>query len=554
MPNRDFELDEFERQDSLCYVSPQTRLLNALEARYLDKFKEILRSNQRKTAIDVNYVYDDPYDKSLLEIACSFPYCSRFVEVLINYGAEVSSVNIIHKKSPLHFAIEFSDFETVKLLADTTTNINVRDSFGNTPLHKAAELNKVQIVDLLLQHPAVKVNAVNRKKQTPLHLAVVKGNRDCALKLIEDTRVDLDELRDFSGKTCREMISDKLPGIELQPTKRIGDGETTLFSLLHDRDVQTFQKRCSENKSHVNDDDGKYTYLQYACLYGLPEAVETLLENGANANSTCYQHQAPPIMIAARQGYLQIVEMLVERGNVIYDGTNEGTVLHAVLDGMTKSHDILGVSFEASKHVKCLEYLLKSVSPDVLNINAQNINGHTALHLAVKLHDKNIIRLLLDHGAYIGSRCNQGNMPISLIDAEVFKEYLDDCVVTNEKRPIEETYEIVYKYHFLVPPKICSRDYSAKVTGFETAESGASHKRAVVSETEPLIELSRIPELRDLLKHPVLTSFLNLKWFTIRKYFWVNLSFYLAFWIFLTAYVLTVYSIEIDDPKSANRI
>ena len=265
--SKTFELLEFERQDSLCYVSPNTRLLNALEARNLEKFKEILRSNQRRNNIDINYVYEDPHNKSLLDIACSSPHCCRFVEVLINYGAEINSVNLIYKKSPLHFAIEYSDFDTVKLLVDTSTNVNVRDSFGNTPLHKAAELDKPEIVDLLLQHPAIKVNAVNRKKQTPLHLAASKGNRESALKLIRDNRVDLDELRDFSENSCREMVSKKLPSIELQPTKRIGEGNTTLFTLLHDRDVKTFKERIVKNKSHVNDDDGKYTYLQLSLIH-----------------------------------------------------------------------------------------------------------------------------------------------------------------------------------------------------------------------------------------------------------------------------------------------
>ena len=145
---------DFDLEESSCFLSPPRQLLNALTTRNVEKFKQILRSSR---PVDINYVYEDPYNKSLLDIACGSSHCASFVEVLIKSGAALDAVNAIHKKSPLHFAVEYSDLDTVELLVNSGANVNVRDSFGNTPLHKAAELDKVDIVELLLQQPEIQV-------------------------------------------------------------------------------------------------------------------------------------------------------------------------------------------------------------------------------------------------------------------------------------------------------------------------------------------------------------------------------------------------------------
>lgn len=62
-----------------------------------------------------------------------------------------------------------------KLLIDNGANVNVRTVNGKTPLQKAVEKNRVNIVNLLIRNGA-NVNAVyNSENRTALHLASRNG-------------------------------------------------------------------------------------------------------------------------------------------------------------------------------------------------------------------------------------------------------------------------------------------------------------------------------------------------------------------------------------------
>ena len=54
--------------------------------------------------------------------------------------------------------------------------VNSRDSDGNTGLMLAICYNKQEVMELLLAHPEVDINARNKAKMTPLHLAVQLGD------------------------------------------------------------------------------------------------------------------------------------------------------------------------------------------------------------------------------------------------------------------------------------------------------------------------------------------------------------------------------------------
>lgn len=558
--NEDFELlNKLERTGSLCSPNFQTRLVRALESQNFEEFEEALKNGQRTASIDLDYIYEDPRNATLLEIACSSTGNSKFVDVLIRNGASINSVNRIQKKTPLHLAIEHSDLATVKVLVDNKfTNVNIRDSKGNTPLHVAAELNKVSIIDLLLKHPAIKVNETNRKSQTPLHIALRKNHKDSVSALIKNVDIDLDDIKDFSDNTCRQMISDRFPEIELSAMKKtsaVKEGKN-LFSLLHNRDINSFKLSIKANKNSLNVDDGRFSLLQYACHHGLLEVVKTLLNNGANPNQVCECNNRPPIMIASFRGHINIVRALIEHGGISFEAGDEGTVLHAILNGIKdyRCGDVLGASAETRDYFECFDYIFKNVASDALDINHQDVNGNTALHLAVEINDPKIVRMLLDEGAYVGFKNNSGDMPISFVSPDVLKSYLDNCVCTNGKQPIDYNYEVIYKYEFLAPPKICLPPEMKNESHF-VPETEAADSYVVVSETEPLVAMSRVPELRPFLKHPVLTSFLNLKWYTIRKWFYANVAFYVVFWLSLTLYIMNLYgTTDIDHgfliPKS----
>ena len=67
-------------------------------------------------------------------------------------------------------------------------------------------------------------------------------------------------------------------------------------------------------------------------------------------------------------------------------------------------------------------------------------------------------------------------------------------------------------------------------------------------EAEPLWHMSQSMDHRPLLAHPVITSFLCLKWRRIRPYFYTNLFLYSLFLVCLTSYLLMM---TLDKENSA---
>ena len=76
--------------------------------------------------------------------------------------------------------------------------------------------------------------------------------------------------------------------------------------------------------------------------------------------------------------------------------------------------------------------------------------------------------------------------------------------------------------------------------------------RYPLPETEGLWHMGQSKEHRHLLKHPVITSFLWLKWQRIRRYFNRNLRFYMLFVFILTWYIFENFGGNTMKPKSGS--
>ncbi len=78
-------------------------------------------------------------------------------------------------------------------------DINLKDKDRATPLHNAAYLGNLEIVDLLLQKGATSINDGNYRGQKPLHLACEKGHPKVVTRHF-DAGADI-EARDLLGRT-----------------------------------------------------------------------------------------------------------------------------------------------------------------------------------------------------------------------------------------------------------------------------------------------------------------------------------------------------------------
>ncbi|XP_052131652.1 transient receptor potential cation channel protein painless [Frankliniella occidentalis] len=563
------------RSLSLRAPDPSTQLLSAYRNQDLETFSELLSGSPPE--VDPDHWYDDPNHATILDLSCRDDGRVEYVRALLDAGADPNRTNRVRKKAPLHLAAEVGNIDSLEVLVQAKNiDVNKQDNTGCTALHLAAKEDVTQsgrareelehryrrCVQLLMQHPQINLNKPNRKGLTPVHLAATHASADMVRLMLTGggSRLDVDGFEDAQGQTARQLIVTKYPQLErmLGPP---ADGATAtltadrLFFYLYSRENANFLDALAAASSSEVDtqlldaDDGSHTLMQLASEAGLHDVVAALLEGGADPNRTVGTNRRSPLHTACHHGYYRVARTLAAHERTDLHARAPGdTPLHAAVKGAAECGGLaLAASRAGRDHRKCVQVLLaKGVDP-----NAADIKGNMALHYAARNGDADVVAALLRAGAYIGVRNCFGEPPLADVSPRALEAYLDECVVTNDLLPREDNYEVIFKYSFLAgahsaqgsPPQVQKQDVSVNVE--EDAKrlmGGRQPAETLACETDPLLYMSKSADLRYLLKHPIITSFLYLKWQRIRAFFYVNLAFYVAFWLLLTAYVLTGYS------------
>lgn len=299
--------------------------------------------------------------------------------------------------------------------------------------------------------------------------------------------------------------------------------------------------------------DGKSTYLQYACSKGLKKVVKVLLDIGVNPNGITQKNNQYPLFIAAYKGFSDIIQIFLDSNNkkIIYqmndsntqklknDKTRFTSALHRVIIGSDFPKPFKNI--ELCDYDGSFELLLPICTK--LDINYADSDGNTCLHHAAYANNHHYIFSLLDHGANVGKKNNFGESPLSNITYNTLETYLNKCIVANNKTINNDKYEIQCSYKFLCSPK----EHRQHINNELQLESQSTIQQKI-PETDLLLYINEIPELRPLLLHPLFTLLLRLKWSKIKFYYLITLFFRIGFLVFLTAYIL--YTFERSDVKT----
>ena len=295
---------------------------------------------------------------------------------------------------------------------------------------------------------------------------------------------------------------------------------------------------------------------------GHDKLVKFLLEKGADPNKFCKNYQISPLVLAAHHGYYKVLQVFKQwtmerrKGSVDFCAVHEikkENALHKILKAESKAHQ--NVNFR--DYDKCLTIILdehrifhKLILPA---INAQDQLGNTPLHMAAQTGNTSAIRKLLKAEANIGLKNFQQEVPIAHIPPLVMMEFLDDCVQGNNI-PSDQEFQITFNYSFLGPPlkESLAKSFPAEsplmTDDMNQTDDDSPKSFNDLPEAEPLWYIAQLPDHRPLLTHPVITSFLCMKWRRIRPYYYINLFFYLLFVGCLTAYLVQL-NIDLQNPE-----
>ncbi|XP_065199651.1 transient receptor potential cation channel protein painless-like [Planococcus citri] len=272
-----------------------------------------------------------------------------------------------------------------------------------------------------------------------------------------------------------------------------------------------------------------------------------------------------PIMKAVRYGNFSALEKLMNERENNLDVVPRKTILLSILDGIIackysqhpgrvlvenliagkgKRESIRDAYFPPTEsvpsdcppdHYKCLEYVFKNIPLDELDINFEDESGNTALHYAVAWKETEAIMMLLQAGAYACKENKNEMIPLKSINSQVLEQYLDNCISSNNYPSEHTDYQITIDYTLFMPPK---------------QNSSAEQNKKVVRESEPIQIMHDSSRLKKLLSHPVIRSYLYLKWRIVQKYFYCNLIVYFIYWFLLNSHLYCIFYQPFDANKT----
>ncbi|KAL8726116.1 MAG: hypothetical protein Q9166_006908 [cf. Caloplaca sp. 2 TL-2023] len=280
------------------------------------------------------------------------------IPLLLQRGLDINSEDPANGQTPLMFACRRGHAATVSLLLEHDASAETHNHSGGTALFEAVVHDRVDVVAVLLQAPALNINEehLHNAERTPLMFAAKDNYADVVDRLLQDPRIEINK-KDLYGNTALHFAA------------KAGCSASVDLLLKH-------------AKINVNAVDHLgSTALISAATWDRSEIVEQLLVAGANPTLQD-QDGGTALRRAIDLGNTAVVNILLEHDTVddsIRDNTGR-TLLHGA--AATGRADVAKILIEQG-----------------LSINAQDSNGRTPLHEASRTGEAEVVSLLLAAGA-----------------------------------------------------------------------------------------------------------------------------------------------------------
>ncbi|XP_032219687.2 transient receptor potential cation channel subfamily A member 1 isoform X2 [Nematostella vectensis] len=212
------------------------------------------------------------------------------VKRLLGKGVDVN-LRDSFGKTPIHNAIIGRHVEIVKQLLKAGANIKNKDERGDTPLHDAARVESEEIVEVLLAEKNCDANAKGFNGYTPLHIAGQIDNVNICRKLVEH------------GGSVVAAADDKMTPLSSAVAKGASNAVEYFLSKAKEKEIPL------EDILYYVDQDGT-TLLHLAVDSGILPIVAICLRAGANIRQTKESDGGTAFHLACSQGSLEIVQLL----------------------------------------------------------------------------------------------------------------------------------------------------------------------------------------------------------------------------------------------------
>lgn len=288
--------------------------------------------------------------------------------------------------------IEIKTPEDVQKALSLGQDLNALDSYGYAPLHNAARLRNIELVQALIDAKADVNIKCDRFKMTPLHIAAYRSLP--ILKLLIQAGADV-SAQDHEGLTPLHYVAESHDGVESGDTVAVlrsacadinvrdSYGETPLFHAVHSGNIELVSALidCGANLD-IASNDSTETPLICAIRKNYTDIALLLIRNGANVN-LCDERHVSPLHFAVSSGDVKVVDEL----------------LKAKADPNALTRYGQTPFFFISSDSDSIAQILKKLFDAGADVNTRDNDLSSPLHVAAMRSNEKAVRALLSFGA-----------------------------------------------------------------------------------------------------------------------------------------------------------
>ncbi|XP_078354215.1 transient receptor potential cation channel subfamily A member 1-like [Oculina patagonica] len=313
------------------------------------------------------------------------------MEMLLEAGADTTRLDE-SQEAPLQTAVRTGDENLVRsFLQRATSDVDIRGHSSRTALHIAADIDKVPICKLLIEHGA-SPDCRDDESMTPLTRAVEKGAKNAAVFFFKDAK--------SKHRDMKDILCD------------VDSEGSTLLHLAVESDSSEVVQLCLDNGAIIRQPKrvDRSTAFHVACTHGFLEMVRLLASKDPHICriNLIDSQGSTPLHMAAFNDHAVIVRYLLEQGapvdprdklcrTPLFLAAGEGAtdsvqvLIKGGADVTIKDVDLRSCVRVAVGHTATMEVLLQKRASFRL-ITEKDITGFAPVHYAAKYgHLQNIL-------------------------------------------------------------------------------------------------------------------------------------------------------------------
>ncbi|XP_029443072.1 serine/threonine-protein phosphatase 6 regulatory ankyrin repeat subunit A-like [Rhinatrema bivittatum] len=334
---------------------------------------------------------------------------------------------------PLFLAVESGNIGICKELLAAQAEAQLRSQrkkYGDMVLHASCRKRDPELVKILVDHGAI-VDFQNEEGQTALHIVAWEGD-DVLLKF-------------FYQCKANPNIADKLDRSPLHICAERG----------HTHIMETLTEKFHSNVLARTKDGSTLMHIASQC--GHPDTALAFLKKGVplhmpnKAGAVC-------LHAAAKRGHAAVVKALLQKGAQVDARTKDNyTALHVAaqnckplvvqtllgfgaqvqLKGGQAQETPLHIAARIQEGEKVAEMLLKSGA----DVNMEQENGETAMHIAAHHGSLKMITALIEEGGEVTWQSKAGESPLHIAVRHCHLPVVEEILnyLVNEKSRLETT-------------------------------------------------------------------------------------------------------------------